>query len=302
MPAHEFAVETRSLTHCYGAKRALDDLTLRIPYEGIHAIVGANGAGKSTLFRILLGFQSADAGEALLLGESSASLGPALRGRVGYVNDAHSLPDWMRLEALIAMQPRLYPRWDEEVLRNVLGYFSVSRSARVRELSRGERAGFSLALALARRPDLLILDEPTLGLDVVAKRAFMEALIHTSYTDDSTIIYCSHQMEEIERLADTLIILERGRLGNFSPPDDFTGRVTLWIADMPFKGPEPTAIPGLLQMRRHDGLFHYIVLDQGDGFAAWLKAAGALSFRQQAVNLDQAVSAFLSAGHAVPNG
>ena len=297
----DFAFEARRLTLCYGAKRALDDLTLAVPHGGIHAIVGANGAGKSTLFRIMLGFQSPDAGEALLLGQSSTSLAPELRARVGYVNDAHTLPDWMKLESLIAMQPRLYPRWEESVLDNVLGYFSVSRVAKVRELSRGERAGFNLAVALARKPELLILDEPTLGLDVVAKRAFMEALIHTSHADDTTIVYCSHQMEEIERLADTLIILEHGRLGNFSAPDDFTGRVRLWIADMPFKGPDPARVPGLLQVQRLDGLFHYVVLDQGEGFGDWLRREGALTFRGQTVNLDQAVSAFLAAGHAVPN-
>jgi len=295
------ALETRALTHCYGRKRALDSLTLKIPRTGIHAIVGANGAGKSTLFRVALGFQAPDAGESMLLGSPSHLLTPAHRGRVGYVNDAHTLPSWLRLKSLIAMQRTLYPRWDEAVLSRVLGYFSVSRSARVRELSRGERAGFSLAIALARQPDLLILDEPTLGLDVVAKRAFMEALIHSAQAEDATIIYCSHQMDEIERLADTLIILERGKLANYSAPDDFTERVRLWIADMPFKGPDPASIPGLLQVRRLDGLFHYLVLDQGDDFGNWLKAAGALSIRQQRVNLDQAVSAFLSAGHAAPN-
>lgn len=297
----DHVLETRALTHCYGRKRALDSLTLTIPRAGIHAIAGANGAGKSTLFHVVLGFQTPDAGEAMLLGSSSQHLTPALRGRVGYVNDAHTLPGWLRLKSLIAMQRSLYPRWDEAVLSRVLGYFAVSRSARVRELSRGERAGLSLAIALARNPDLLILDEPTLGLDVVAKRAFMEALINSAQAEDATIIYCSHQMDEIERLADTLVILERGKLANHSAPDDFTARVRLWIADMPFKGPDPATIRGLLQVRRLDGLFHYLVLDRGDEFGDWLREAGALSITQQRVNLDQAVSAFLSAGHSAPN-
>ncbi|KGB53617.1 ABC transporter [Sphingopyxis sp. LC81] len=301
MTMTSFAVETRGLTHCYGSSRALDDLSLQIPTEGIHAIVGANGAGKSTLFRILLGFQTADVGEAWLLGVPSMALSPPDRGRIGYVNDAHSLPDWMRLDAILAMQPRLYPGWNVELLDQVLGYFAVSRAARVRELSRGERAGLNLAIALARKPELLILDEPTLGLDVVAKRAFMEALIHASYSGDATILYCSHQMEEIERLADTLVILDRGRLANASPPEEFTRRVTHWIADMPFKGPDPARVPGLLQMRRHDGLFHYMVVDQGEDFADWLRSEGALSLSCKPANLDQAVSAFLSAGHATPS-
>lgn len=301
MTASSPILATYDLVHCYGSKRALDGLTIELPPGHIHAIVGANGSGKSTLFRILLGFQTPTCGEAYLLGQSSSTLTPEQRGNIGYVNDAHTLPLWMRLDALVAMQSRLYPLWNEAVFRDVLGYFAVSLQSKVRELSRGERAGFNLALALAQRPKLLILDEPTLGLDVVAKRAFMEALIHTAHADDCTIIYCSHQMEEIERLADTLVMLERGRLVNMSAPDDFTARVQLWIADMPFKGPDPSSIPGLLQIQRLDGLFHYTVLDQGDRFASWLREKGALNFRPQAVNLDQAVSAFLAAGHAMPN-
>ena len=160
--------------------------------------------------------------------------------------------------------------------------------------------GFNLALALAQGPELLVLDEPTLGLDVVAKRAFLEALMYSNLSDDCTVIYCSHQMDEIERVADNLIILEQGELRNMSPPEDFVARVTYWVADIPFKGPDPRGVPGLLQLQRIDGLHHYLVLDQDERFAEFLRASGARSINSMPVSLDRAVNGFLAKNHATP--
>ena len=236
---HDYVIETEALSKRYGRKLALDHLDLRIPRGRIHAIVGANGAGKSTLFRILLGFLPPTAGNARILGRDSQRLTPEDRGRIGFVNEEHTLPGWMRVDAVTDMHRRQYPRWNEDAFRNVLGHYHVLPEQKVGHLSRGERAGFNLALALAQGPELLVLDEPTLGLDVVAKRAFLESLMYSNATDDCTVIYCSHQMEEIERVADNLIILERGKLMHMSAPDDFCARVTHWVADIPFKGPDP---------------------------------------------------------------
>jgi ABC-2 type transport system ATP-binding protein len=239
-------------------------------------------------------------GEARILGCQSQHLSPADRGRIGFVNEEHTLPGWMRVAAVTAMQMRLYPNWNQNTFESVIGQFHVLPEQQVSELSRGERAGFNLALALAQSPQLLVLDEPTLGLDVVAKRAFLEALLYGNAAQGSTVIYCSHQMEEIERVADNLIILERGQLVNMSAPDEFCARVSHWIADVPFKGPEPACVPGLLQMQRIDGLHHYVVLDQDEAFGEFLQAAGARSMQHMPVSLDRAVNSFLAKNHAAP--
>lgn len=239
--SNDHVIETDGLSKRYGRKHALDHLDLRIPRGRIHAIVGANGAGKSTLFRILLGFLAPSAGRARILGRDSQQLTPADRGRIGFVNEEHTLPGWMRVSAIAQMHHREYPRWNQRAYDEVIGHYHVLPEQKVGQLSRGERAGFNLALALARSPELLILDEPTLGLDVVAKRAFLESLLYSNAADDCTVIYCSHQMEEIERVADNLIILERGRLMHMSAPEEFCSRVSHWVADIPFKGPEPSS-------------------------------------------------------------
>ncbi|MDM4765494.1 ABC transporter ATP-binding protein [Pelomonas sp. SE-A7] len=300
-----WAIETESLSRRYGrGKQALNGLTLRLPRGGIHAIVGANGAGKSTLFRILLGFLSPSSGSASVLGVDCQSLGPAERARIGFVNEEHSLPAWMGVQELIAMQRRLYAaqqRWDEKLLEEVLGYFNVERSQRVSELSRGERAGLSLALALAQQPELLILDEPTLGLDVVSKRAFLEALLFCGQQRGATIIYCSHQMEEIERVADQLIVLERGELRHQSTPDEFCQRVRLWQLEFPVRAPDLRGLPGYLESQTLDGLTELLLFDQDhEAVLPRLEQLGVRRHASAAVGLDRAVNAVLAQRHAAP--
>lgn len=295
-----YVIETEGLDLCYGRKKALNALTLRIPSGRIHAIVGANGAGKSSLFRILLGVQSPSAGRATILGRDCSGLTHEDRARIGFVNEEHTLPAWLRVDGVVAMQRRLYPQWDQERYNHIIGHFNVLPAQRTGELSRGERAGVNLAMALAQNPELLILDEPTLGLDVVAKRAFLEALLGAIDEGETTVIYCSHQMDEVERLADNLIILERGELRHMSPPDEFCDRVTHWVAEFPFVPKDGEPLPGVLQVQRIDGLYHYLVLDQDEGFGVLLDARGARRRFRGEVNLDRAVNAFLTRGHAAP--
>ncbi len=301
----DYVIDTDGLCLRYKGKLALDRLTLRLPRGGIHAFVGANGAGKSSLFRVLLGFEPATAGSARVLGHDCARLTPVLRGRIGFVNEEHTLPTWMRVRDLMRMQQRHYERsredrWNGARFDEVLSHFNVLPEQQVGQLSRGERAGVNLALALAQSPELLILDEPTLGLDVVAKRAFLEALLQSSFDDGSTIVYCSHQLDEIERLADNLVILERGRLRCMSGPDDFCERVQLWVAEFPFKTPEVRELDSVLQVQQLDGLTHIVTFDQHEGaaFETRLKLLGARRVQVMPLGLDRAVNAFLSHGHA----
>jgi ABC-2 type transport system ATP-binding protein len=294
----DYAIDTDQLCLFYKRKPALDHLSLRLPRGGIHAFIGANGAGKSSLFRVLLGFEPPSSGSARVLGHDCARLTPELRGRIGFVNEEHTLPNWMRVRELTQMQQRQYARWNGARHDEVLSHFNVLPEQKVAQLSRGERAGLNLALALAQSPDLLILDEPTLGLDVVAKRAFLEAMLQATDDDGSTIVYCSHQMDEIERVADNLVILERGALRYMSGPDDFCQRVRLWVAEFPAKTPEVRELPGVLQVQVIDGLTHIVVFDQDDSFGSRVRLLGARSVQSMPLGLDRAVNAFLSHGHA----
>jgi len=295
-------IETNQLTKQYGNKTAVNQLNLTIKKGGIHAIVGSNGAGKSTLFRLLLGVATPTSGFAKILGQDSQKLNSDIRGKVGYVNEEHTLPNWMAVEKVVAMQKHFYSKWNENIYQKVIGFFDVDPKQGVSGLSRGERAGFNLSMALAQSPEILILDEPTLGLDVVAKQSFLEALMFTETESESTIIYCSHQMEEVERVADNLIILEKGRLTNNSVPDEFVERITSWIVDFNGKKIERDQVSGLLSMKRIDGQYHLMVVDQNPvDFRSHLMNLGAESIHPIGVTLNSAVNAFLSKNHNVPS-
>lgn len=297
----QHCIETNGLTKRYGKKLALRDFSLSVDKGGIHAIVGSNGAGKSTLFRLLLGVATPTAGTAKLLGEDSRTLSPETRGRVGYVNEEHTLPRWMKAREITNHQRSFYPKWNQAVYDSVIGYFDVDPDQKISGLSRGERAGLNLSMALAQSPDVLILDEPTLGLDVVARQSFLEALMFTETEGGTTIIYCSHQMEEIERVADQLIIMENGQLKNNSSPDAFVDRISYWVGQFPNGLPDKSKIPGFLSVRNIEGQHHIIVADQSGDFGAFLKKTGASAVAQNPVNLERAVNAFLTKNHNTPD-
>lgn len=293
----EYIIETQNLSKDFQGKTALNGLNLQIPYGGVHAIVGSNGAGKSTLFKILLGMLSPSKGQARILGKDSQDLMPQERGRIGFVNEEHTLPEWMTVANLTQMHRQQHAKWNQDVYQQMIGSINVAATHSVSQLSRGERAGLNLALVLAQSPDILMLDEPTLGLDVVAKQNFLNALLLSEAISQCTVIYCSHQMEEVERVASNLIILENGTLVNMSAPDDFCARVMLWIADFPDQGPAPESIPGLLQRKEIDGQQHYLVLDQDKDFARFLKRCGASCSYSMPVDLNGAVNGFLAQNH-----
>lgn len=291
------AFEVKSLSKWYGKKAALYELDLAVPEGGIHAVVGRNGAGKSTLFRILLGFVGPSAGSSRVLGADSQSLPAVVRGEIAVVSEEHALPSWLSAEHLCAMQRALYPRWDQAVYDDVLDLFDLSPRQPISQLSRGERAGVSLALALAQCPRLLILDEPTLGLDVVASQAIIESLLVASTREDCTLLFCSHQMDEVERLADNMILLEGGSLGALDAPDAFRQRFGGWTADGPVSGgPQSDGLEnmrGLLQHRVIEGRHHFVVVDRGESFAEDLVALGASHVTPAPISFDRAVNAFL---------
>lgn len=283
--------------HCkFGSRAALRGLSLNVKAGVVHALVGANGAGKSTLLRILLGFVRPDAGHASVLGHACENLPAALRARIAYVNEDHPLPSTMRVGELVAVHRRRHlAHWREGVLENVVTRFSLPSGQRVDSLSRGERAGLCLALALAQGPTLLLLDEPTLGLDVVARRTFIELLLQVALDSDCTVVYASHHMEEVERLAEQLIVLRNGRVFMQDAPDEIAARVTCWQAEFPFGSPAQWPnLAGQLGCNERGPLREWVLLDADPVVVrSTLHALGAARISHGAVGLERAIGALL---------
>jgi ABC-2 type transport system ATP-binding protein len=190
----------------------LDGIELRIPTGSTYALLGRNGSGKTTLLRTLLGIYRPDRGRALLFGRDPARDGPRVLSRVGFVPESLHAWEWMRVSELLDFHRAAFPAWDDAVCYRLLERFRLPLSKRLRNLSRGMRTQASLVCALAHRPELLVLDDPTLGLDAVVIDELMESLREASRQEGTTVLIASHEHEQLERVASHVGLLKDGRL------------------------------------------------------------------------------------------
>lgn len=205
-------VNVSRLTRTFGAKTALDDVSLVVPHGSVFGLVGANGAGKTTLIKHLLGMLKAEAGTVRVFGQDPVSNPVGVLGRVGYLSEDRDLPDWMRVGELMRYTQAFFPDWDEAYAEEVREAFDLDVNARIKTLSRGQRARAGLLVALAHRPQLLILDEPSSGLDPIVRRDILSAIIRTIAEEGRTVLFSSHLLDEVQRVADRVAIIHQGRL------------------------------------------------------------------------------------------
>lgn len=200
------------LTVRYGSRLALDNVSLAVPEGAVYALLGRNGAGKSSLVRCLLGEQKSEAGRALLLGREVWGERAAVLSLVGVVPEEPDAPPAMTARQLSRFCSRLYPTWDAKGLEARLKRFGVSATTPFGKLSKGQKGQVSLSLALAPSPRLLVLDDPTLGLDAVARKAVFEELIGDLADRGTTVFITTHDLAGVERIADRVGVLRAGRL------------------------------------------------------------------------------------------
>lgn len=205
-------VEVRGLTRRFGSRAALDDVTLSIPAGTVLGLVGANGAGKTTLIRHLLGLLKAQAGRVRVFGLDPVADPAGVLARIGYLSEEPDLPGWMRVEELLRYTRAFHPAWDEEYAAELVRQFGLGPAARLRDLSKGQRARAGLTAALAHRPELLVLDEPSSGLDPLVRREILAAVLRAAGDAGRTVLFSSHLLAEVERVADRIAMIHAGRI------------------------------------------------------------------------------------------
>src|SRR3954471_20679672 len=243
----DHAVRTDHLTRYFGRKAVVRDLNLCVPRGSIFGFLGRNGSGKTTTLRMLLGLLEPTRGSATVLGCDSRRLTPAVRARIGYLAEGHPVYGGMRVEEAGRYQARFYPTWNARLFHAILDHFRVAPTTRARNLSRGERAGLCLAIALAPEPDLLLLDDPAIGLDPVARRSLMESLVFATRKSDRTILFSSHLLADIERMADTIAVLDYSVLRAECTLETFRSCVQQFVLTFSAKPPPAPAMRGLIQ-------------------------------------------------------
>jgi ABC-2 type transport system ATP-binding protein len=208
----EAIVEVRGLTVRYGRVHVLDDVSLSVARGSVYALLGRNGVGKSSLLRCLLGQQKPTAGEARLFGRDAWRFRQSLMERVGYVPEEPDAPPELSARELVLFCARLNVRWDEAAVMRRLERFEVPLRTSFRSLSKGQKGAVMIALALGHDPELLLLDDPTLGLDVVARRAVFGELIGELADRNTSVLVTTHDLAGVEGVADRVGILHANRL------------------------------------------------------------------------------------------
>jgi len=246
----EPVIQTRGLTKYYGSKAAVYELNLDVPRGCVFAFLGRNGSGKTTTIRMLMGLAQPTRGTGAILGRDIRALPPEIRARIGYLTEEHQLYGWMNVKECGEFQSKFFPKWNDRIFRGIMGHFNLKPTAKVKDLSRGERAGLCLALTLAPEPELLMLDDPGLGLDPVARRALVESMIFLTRKSDRTIFFSSHHLSDVERVSDYIAVFDRSVLRACCPLETFQQSVRQ--VRLRFSGSPPALpqVPGLLQAIR----------------------------------------------------
>ena len=289
-------IETQGLTRYFGQRKVVDGLTMAVPRGSVFAFLGRNGSGKTTTIRMLLGLLEPTRGSSSVLGHDSQQLPPEVRARIGYMSESHTLYSWLTVRQCGEYQSRFYPRWNEHIFQAVVGHFHLDPSTKAGQLSRGERAGLSLAITLAPEPELLILDDPALGLDPVARRSLLESMIYVTRGEGRTIFFSSHLLEDVERVADYMAILDRSVLRACCPVETFRSHVKQFLLRYAGNAAPPSqlpSLPGLLHARRSMGELRLTIAAANEQTQRLLRTLGASSVEETPVGFDDALVGYL---------
>src|SRR5215470_2410270 len=210
--ANRCVVEVSGLSRRFGRTVALDDVSLEVPRGAVFGIVGENAAGKTTLIKHILGLLKAKTGQVRVFGLDPVRDPVGVLSRVGYLSEDRDLPDWLRIGEMLRYLRAFYPSWDDGFAEDLRQRFDLDAGARIKTLSQGHRARTGLLAALAYRPELLILDEPSTGLDPIVRREILAAIIRTIAEEGRTVLFSSHLLDEVERVSDHVAMIDRGRI------------------------------------------------------------------------------------------
>ena len=280
-------VDIRRVTRQFGSKTALDNVSLVVPRGGVFGLIGGNGAGKTTLIKHVLGLFKAQSGTVQVFGFDPVRNPVGVLGRVGYLSEDRDLPNWMRVDELLRYTRAFFSTWDQAYAEELREAFDLDGNARVKTLSRGQRARAGLLVALAHRPELLVLDEPSSGLDPVVRRDILGAIIRTIADEGRTVLFSSHLLDEVERVADRVAIIQEGRIVLTAGVDQLKEthrRVTLRFAESLER---PPALVGTLSCRGQGAEWTYICSGEGEQVRRAAEAIGAMVVADTALTLEE---------------
>lgn len=289
-------VSFQSVTRRFGKRVALDGISLDVPEGSVLGLVGRNGAGKTTALRLAMGILHPDAGTLRVLGLDPVRQGLEVRRRLSLISEEAALYPDFRIRELMRLTRGLHPRWDDAVARDLVERLGLDPGQRVRELSRGTRAKVSLLLAVATRPEVLLLDDPTAGLDPLVRREVLESIVESFPEQGGAVVYASHLIHDIERVADRVAVLDEGHVVLEGSVDDLRSRYAR--ASAVFENDPPASFDGVHVLEREArGRSLSVVSDAPpEALARALREAGAKDVDIARLDLEDLLIALLREG------
>lgn len=269
----QLAVSTERLTKTYGHINAVQELNLKVPRGAIYGFLGRNGAGKTTTIKMLLGLARPTSGSARVLGMDTATERIAIFQRTAFVSEKKTLYPLLTPKELVKFSRGFYPTWDDAAVEKYSQLLEIPMTQRFDKLSNGNQTKVFLLLALAQGADLLILDEPTAALDPLTADEFLRVLAGGAMERGCTVFFSSHQLEEVERIAEFVGVMDHGRLLLESRLDDIKGEFRLIIAVG--NGLPQQKSPQVLSVVAEGDCCRYFVTQDAEGFASQLTREGA---------------------------
>jgi ABC-2 type transport system ATP-binding protein len=266
-------VDIRDLTRHFGRRAALDSVSLQVPPGCVLGLVGVNGSGKTTLLKHVLGLLQAQSGSVRVFGLDPVAHPVEVLSRIGYLSEDCDLPNWMRVGELLRYTGSFHRNWDAAYAKELCDQFGLDPSWKVNSLSRGLRARTGLVTALGHRPELLVLDEPSAGLDPLARRDILQAIVRTASSSGRTVLFSSHLLDEVERVADHVALIDTGKLIFFGELDAVRGRHRRLTLHFSEPRTTPPALDGVLSWE--GGGREWTAVCQGELDALEQAAAGA---------------------------
>jgi ABC-2 type transport system ATP-binding protein len=294
-------VEISNLTRRFGQKVALNDVSLKLQPGTVLGLVGENGAGKTTLIKHILGLLKAQSGSVRVFGRDPVDEPVGVLSRIGYLSEEPELPAWMRIHELVRYVSAFYPGWDSDYAEQLRREFELDPAAKVKNLSKGQRARAGLLVALAYRPPLLVLDEPSSGLDPIVRRDILGAIVRTIADEGRTVLFSSHLLSEVERVSDQVAMIRSGRIlfcDSLDRVKQSHSRLTLQ-----FEEPRATApkLKGALTWDGGGREWSTVFAGPIDDAAEIARGLGARLVEQSALSLDEIFVARATSG-ATGNG
>lgn len=281
------------LTKYYGRREIVRDLSLHVQPGTIYGFLGRNGVGKTTTIRTLLGFETPTRGSTKILGEDSRFLTPQTRARIGYLPEGHHVYRWMSVAECGRFQASFYPDWNHDIFESVISHFRLNPKTKAKHLSRGQRAGLCLALALAPEPEVLVFDDPALGLDPVARRSLLQSMLYITRRPDRTILFSSHLLSDVERVADRIAILNGTRLCVDCTVDYFREHMQRYVLTFSSRPPTAPEIDSLLESFRTDRELHVTFANPGPDVMEKLEALKPDSIEPVGLSLEDAFISYV---------